>query len=264
MLETNDRASYHVRAAARTLQVIRCFGAETPRLSLSDIARAADLDRATARRLLLTLRDLGYVRQEGRDFSLTPRVLELGYAFLSGLSVVEIARPYLQAVAHRLHETASLTALDGDDVIYLDLASSSRIAAVQIKVGTRFRAHATSMGRVMLADLPADELEAVLDRVEHDERTERTVRSAEELRHEIHKAGEQGWAIVDQELEIGLTGVAAPIRDRSGGVVAAVNVSAHSNRRALDDLAKVYVPEIQQTAAAIAAELLHSSPARTT
>jgi len=258
VLKTDDNAAYYVRAAARTLEVIRCFGAETPRLSLSDIARATGLDRATARRLLLTLRDLGYVRQEGRTFSLTPRVLELGYAFLSGLSLVEIARPYLQTVAQKLHETASLTVLEGDDVIYLDLASSSRIAAVQIKVGTRFKAHATSMGRVMLADLPADELEAVLDMVEHDERTERTVRTTDELRSEIHKAGEQGWAIVDQELEIGLTGVAAPIRDRSGRVVAAVNVSAHSSRRALNDLAEVYVPEIQQTAAAIAAELFHS------
>lgn len=258
MPEADDTPSYYVRAAARTLDVIRCFGADAPRLSLSDIARTTALDRATVRRLLLTLRDLGYVRQEGRDFSLTPRVLELGYAFLSGLSLVEIARPYLQDVAHRLQETASLTVLERDDVIYLDLASSSRIAAVHIKVGTRFRAHATSMGRVMLADLPKDELEAVLDRVEHDRRTERTIRSAEELRHEIHKAGEQGWAIVDQELETGLTGVAAPVRDRTGRVVAAVNVSAHSNRRSLKDLADTYVPEIQQTATAIAAELRHS------
>lgn len=257
MFETEDNPSYYVRAAARTLHVIRCFGADTPRLTLSDIARATGLDRATARRLLLTLRDLGYVRQDGRDFSLTPRVLELGYAFLSGLSLVEIARPYLQAVAHRLHETASLTVLEGDDVVYLDLASSSRIAAVQIKVGTRFKAHATSMGRVMLADLPAQELDAVLNRVEHDQRIERTVRSAGELRDEIRRAGEQGWAIVDQELEIGLTGVAAPIRDHAGRVVAAVNVSAHSSRRTLDDLAEVYVPEIQQTAAAISAELRH-------
>lgn len=247
----DSEGGYFVRAAARALAVIRCFDAEHPRLTLSEIARLAELDRATARRLLLTLRDLGYVEQGPRDFALTPRVLELGYAYLSGASLVQVARPHLQSVADRLHETASLTVLDGDDVVYLDLVSSRRIAALQIKVGTRFRAHATSMGRVMLADLDDAALDEVLARVAEQERTERTVRSLPELRAEVRRVREQGWAVVDQELEAGLTGVAVPVRDRSGRVVAAVNVSAHAHRGSSDGLAAEYVPVLQEAATAI-------------
>jgi len=250
-VESVDEApapKHFVRAVARALAVIRTFDAGHPRLTLSEVAARTGLDRATSRRLLLTLRDLGYVEQSRRDFALTPRVLELGYSYLSGATLVEVARPHLQHLADLLHETASLSVLDGEDVVYLDLASSRRITAVQIKVGTRFPAHATSMGRILLGELPEDELDALLERATQAGRGERTHRSAEELRSEIRTAHERGWAIVDQELEAGLTGIAAPVRSRDGAIVAAINVSAHGVSGSIDELARAYVPPLKQAA----------------
>jgi IclR family pca regulon transcriptional regulator len=252
----SSRERHYVRAVERTILVIRAFGAERSTMTLSEVAEASGLDRATARRILLTLADLGYVRRSGRQFELTPLVLQLGYAYLSGMSLVEIVRPHLRRLAERLGETASLTVLDGDEVVYLDLASGSRLSSVRINVGTRFKAHATSMGRVLLGGLPQEELEQYLEHVTADRRTERTVRPIEDLRAEIKLAVERGWATVDQELEEGLRGVAAPIHDRQGAVIAALNVSAHANRKTIAELAELYVPAIATAVREIEAELV--------
>ncbi|KQV06781.1 IclR family transcriptional regulator domain-containing protein [Leifsonia sp. Root112D2] len=254
--EPEAREPYYVRAVERALQVIQAFDAEHPSQTLSEVAAATRLNRATARRLLLTLQDLGFVSSQGRQFTLTPHVLQLGYAYLSGMSLVEIARPHLQSIARELGETASLTVLDGDEIVYLDLATSSRLSSIQINVGTRFKAHTTSMGRVLLAGLPQEQIEAYLKRLEHDRRLERTVRPIDELRSEIAQTAERGWATVDQELEEGLRGVAAPVRDRRGDVIAAVNVSAHAARKTIADLAELYVPPILETVRRIEAGLV--------
>ncbi len=248
-------ARYYVRAVERALRVIRAFDVEQSSMSLSEVARATGLDRATVRRLLLTLVDLGYVREQGRQFVLTPRVLALGYAYLSGMSLVDIAQPHLQHMAHALDETAALTVLDDDHVVYVSLAPSTRLTAVTITVGTRFEAYATSMGRVLLAGLPDDQLESYLARVELRPRTTHTVTSVDALRDEIVKAREQGWALVDQELEEGLCGVSVPIRDRAQAHNAAVNVSAHSSRKRPADLAQTYLPHVLKAATAIEADL---------
>jgi IclR family pca regulon transcriptional regulator len=238
---------------------MRTFSADRPFLTLSDAAQETGLDRATARRLLLTLADLGYVRTDGRLYYLTPRVLQLGYAYLSSLSLPEIARPHLQELARTLKETAALTVLDGDDIVYVAVVPGARLTAVNISIGTRFKAHATSMGRVLLAGLPEKELENRLRGMRIEPQTERTISTVDQLRAEINDVRKQGWALVDRELEDELRGTAAPVHNRRDEVIAAVNVSVHANRTAHDVVESDYVPEILETVAKIEADLAGSA-----
>ncbi|WP_346621188.1 IclR family transcriptional regulator C-terminal domain-containing protein [Blastococcus montanus] len=244
-----------VQSLDRGLAVIRAFDAEHPRLQLSEVARATGLTRAAARRFLLTLVQLGYVRADGREFSLRPRVLELGYSYLSGLTLPEVAQPHLETLVGRVEESSSLSVLDGDDVVYVARVHTKRIMTVLITVGTRFPAYATSMGRVLLAGLPDAELDAYLERAELARLTDRTVTDAAELRRTLVAVREQGYAMVDQELEEGLRSAAAPVCDRSGAVVAAVNLSVSASRTSLDQLEHDYVPPLLETAAQIEQDL---------
>jgi IclR family pca regulon transcriptional regulator len=257
-----DREPHHVQSLRRGLAVIRAFDANHPELTLSEVARLCDLTRAAARRFLLTLVDLGYVRTDGRLFSLTPRVLELGYAFLSSLSLPEVAEPHLERLVAEVHESSSLSVLDGDDIVYVARVPTSRIMTVAINVGTRFPAFATSMGRVLLAFLPDGELRAYLDRIRLDRLTGHTVRTADTLRSELDRVRAQGYAIVDQELEEGLRAIAAPIRDRSGRVVGAVNVSVQASRATVDTMRRTLLPPLLAATARIDADLSVSAPQR--
>ena len=178
-------SSDYVQSLGRGLAVIRAFDGEHPRRTLADVARATDLTRATARRFLLTLVELGYVRTDGSMFWLTPRVLELGYSYLSSLSLPEVSGPHLEALAERVRESSSVSILDGDDVVYVARVPVSRIMTVGINIGTRFPAFATSMGRVLLAGLPADELAAYLDRVRLTPLTGKTIISSDALAREL-------------------------------------------------------------------------------
>jgi len=249
------RAAHYVQSLERGLAVIRAFGADTPSLTLSEVARATGLTRAATRRFLLTLGDLGYVRNEDRRFALTPRVLELGYAFLSSLSLTDVAEPHLERLVAEVHESSSVSVLDGDDIVYVARVPTSRIMRVSINVGTRFPAYATSMGRVLLAGLEPEALDAFLARVELLRLSTRTITSELKLRGELSRVRRQGWAIVDQELEEGLRSVAAPIRDRGGRVVAAVNLSAHASRTSLDAVEGTLLPPLLATAERIEADL---------
>lgn len=250
-----ERDAHFVQSLERGLAVIRAFDARRPELTLSEVARHCDLTRAAARRFLLTLADLGYVRTDGRLFRLTPRVLELGYAYLSSLSLPEVAAPHLERLVAEVHESSSMSVLDGDDIIYVARVPTARIMTVAINVGTRFPAYATSMGRVMLAALPAGELSAYLERVRLVRLAPRTVATPGALRAELERVSAQGWAIVDQELEAGLRSVAAPVRDRSGATVAAINVSVHASRTTLDGIRRKLVPPLRAAAAAIERDL---------
>jgi IclR family pca regulon transcriptional regulator len=250
-----ERESHFVQSLERGLAVIRAFDAEHPELTLSDVARATGLTRAAARRFLLTLCDLGYVRSDGRLFALTARVLELGYAYLSALSLPEVAEPHLEALVARVRESSSMSVLDGDDIVYVARVPTSRIMRVAINVGTRFPAYATSMGRVQLAGLSDEDLTAYLERVDLKRLTSHTLATEAELRGELARIRAQGWALVDQELEEGLRSVAVPIRDRDGAVVAAVNVSAHASRATKDIVRKTLLPPLLETASAIEADL---------
>ncbi|RKQ92175.1 IclR family transcriptional regulator [Solirubrobacter pauli] len=250
-----ERGEHFVQSLERGLAVIRAFSPEEPELTLSDVARRTGLTRAAARRFLLTLGDLGYVRSDGKRFALTPRVLELGYAYLSSLSLPEIAEPHLERLAAEVRESSSVSVLDGDEIVYVGRVPTSRIMRVSINVGTRFPAYATSMGRVLLAALTEAELDAYLARAELEPLTARTLTDAGALRAELDRIRAQGWALVDQELEEGLRSVAAPVRGREGTVVAAVNVSAHASRASREAVRKTLLPPLLATAARIESDL---------
>ncbi len=254
------RDSDFVQSLDRGLAVIRAFGPDRERLSLSEVARATGLTRAAARRFLLTLVKLGYVRSDGREFSLRPKVLELGYAYLSGLALPEVAQPHLEELSEKLHESSSISVLDGQHIVYVARVATKRIMTVSISVGTRFPAYAASMGRVLLAGLSDDELDKYLAEAAFEGFTAQTVTEPEELRAIVREAGRQGYAIVDQELEEGLRAIAAPIRDSSGAVTAAINVSAHASRYGTSDMLTRLLPALLDTAAQIEADLKAVSP----
>jgi len=253
--ESVGPSSDYVQSLARGLAVIRAFDADHPRRTLSEVARHTDLTRATARRFLLTLAELGYVRTDGSVFWLTPRVLELGYSYLSSLSLPELAGPHLEALAERVRESSSVSILDGDDVVYVARVPVRRIMTVSINIGTRFPAYATSMGRVLLAGLAPHELDAYLERVRITALTERTVLTPAQLRAELDRVRAAGYSVVDQELEAGLRSLAAPIRDEAGAVIAAVNVSTQSARYTAAQVEAELVPAVRATAEAITLDL---------
>ena len=242
-----------VQSLERGLAVIRALGSPEPQ-SLSEVARTTGLSRAAVRRFLLTLEALGYVVQAGGRFALTPQVLDLGYAYLSGLELPQVAQPHLQRLVERVHESSSVSVLDGTDVVYVARVPTRRIMAVTIAVGTRFPAHATSMGRVLLAGLPEDELATRL-RDPLPALTEVTVTSVDGLRAELARVRARGFAMVDQELEPGLRSIAVPLHDRTGAVAAAVNLSVHASRTTPEGLERDLLPPLRETAAAIERDL---------
>ena len=250
-----ERSAEFVQSMARGLAVIKAFDHEHPELTLSEVATITGLARAAARRFLLTLAELGYVRTDGRMFALTPRVLELGYAYLSSLTLPQIAEPHLERLVADVQESASVTVLDDTDIVYVARVPTSRIMRVTISIGTRFPAYATSMGRVLLAGLSADELEAYLERVSMRKITARTVTDRAALRAELDRVRGQGWAIVNQELEEGLRSVAVPIRDRTGRVIAAANVATHAARTSAEEARRIMLPALLRTVELIAADL---------
>jgi IclR family pca regulon transcriptional regulator len=243
-----------VQSLERGLLVIRALSSPEPQ-ALSEVARTTGLSRAAARRFLLTLEQLGYVRQTAGRFALTPRVLELGYAFLSSLSLPEVAQPHLERLVEQVQESSSVSVLDGDDVVYVARVPTRRIMSVTISVGTRFPAYATSMGRVLLAGLPDEEVDAALARADLRRLTPRTTTSRKALHEEIARVRRQGYAIVDEELEAGLRSVAVPIDDAAGGVTAAVNLSVQASRTTVADLRRRLLPPLREAAAAIERDL---------
>jgi IclR family pca regulon transcriptional regulator len=236
-----------VQSLERGLSVIRCFDAENARLTLAEVAQRTGLTRATARRLLLTLDELGYVSSNGRRFSLTPRVLDIGYAYLSSLNIQQIAQPFLEALSERVNESVSVTVLDGSDIIYVARVPTKRIMTISLGLGSRLPAYCTSMGRVLLAELPPPQLRAIVpERLEP--RTEHTVRTRAELESVLAGVRRQGWALVDEELEIGLRSLAAPLRDAARRAVAAMNVSTHAGRTTTEEIHEQILPALLDTA----------------
>jgi len=236
-----------VQSFARGLAVIRAFGADRPTLTLSEVAQEAGLTRAAARRFLLTLVDLGYVRSDARRFSLRPRILELGYAYLSGLTLSEVAQPHMEELVARVHESSSISVLDGNDIVYVVRVPTTRIMTIAISIGTRFPAYCTSMGRVLLAALSPAELDDYLAKVPLEAHTRRTVTDPDELRQILVKVAKQGYALTDQELEDGLISIAMPIHDAAGEVVAAINVSANALRVRAQTLRSDVLPLLMES-----------------
>jgi len=247
--------SDYIQSLERGLAVLRAFGPERSGLTLSDVARITGLTRAAARRFLLTLVELGYVTTDDRLFSLTPRVLELGYGYLSGLGLTDIAVPHMEELVASVQESSSIAVLDGDDIVYVVRVPTKRIMTVSITVGTRFPAYSTSMGRVLLATLCPDDLAAYLERVDLRPLTPRTVIDRERLAAILEETRARGFCLVDQELEDGLRSVAVPIVDSKGVTFAAVNVSVHSSRVSLDELGTKHLAMLMETADKINADL---------
>ncbi|HEX7746119.1 MAG TPA: IclR family transcriptional regulator [Micromonosporaceae bacterium] len=255
MTEAVERAPDYVQSLQRGLAVIRAFDAEHPQLTLSEVARATGLTRAAARRFLLTLVELGYMRTDGRLFSLRPRILELGYAYLSSLSLPEVAQRHMESLVAQVHESCSMSVLDEGDVVYVARVPTKRIMTVGISVGTRFPAYATSMGRVLLAAQPAEWLDDYLAKVELRPLTRRTITDPAKLRAVLTTIAAQGYAIVDQELEEGLRSLAAPIHGANGSVIAALNVSAHASRGTFEVIRKELLRPLLATARRIEEDL---------
>jgi len=244
-----------VQSLARGLSVIEAMGTSAGPMTLSEAAVATDLSRAAARRILLTLADLGYVAATGRQFSLTPRVLGLGYSYLASLPLTHVVVPHMERLVEEVHESCSVSVLDGNDLVYVARVPTKRIMTVNLSVGARLPAYPTSMGRVLLAGLPPAGLDAYLARVTLAARTERTVTSAAALRRIVAQVARQGWALVDQELEDGVRSVAVPLHERGGRVVAAMNVSVHASRTSKSALVKTFLPRLMAAAEAIDASL---------
>src|SRR5215469_8032544 len=237
----------YVQSLERGLSVICAFDADHPKLTLSEVATATGMSRAAARRFLHTLVHLGYMHNNGGHFSLRPRILDLGYAYLSSLSLPEVALPHLEDLVEQVRESSSVSELDGEDVVYIARVPTKRIMTVAISVGTRFPAYATSMGRVLLADQPEAWLDKYLDRAMLRGLTGHTITSPAELRQELHKIKARGWALVDQELEEGVRSVAAPIRDAGGKAIAAVNVSTSAGRRSIASMLDEFLSPLLAT-----------------
>ncbi|MFE9022257.1 IclR family transcriptional regulator C-terminal domain-containing protein [Streptomyces sp. NPDC007808] len=249
-----------VESLARGLTVLTAFGEGRAELTLTDVARATGLSRATARRALITYEHLGLVRPSGsRGFVLTPRVLSLGFPPLSRTSLAEIAAPHLAELADRVHESASLAVLteSGEEIQYLARAATGRVMSVNVAVGTRLPAYATSSGRVLLADVPDRATTAGRWPGPADLRplTPRTITDPATLTAELEDVRARGYALVDEELEEGLRSVAVPVRDRTGRAVAAVNVAMHAARRSVQECVRDVLPDLMETASRVEGDL---------
>jgi IclR family pca regulon transcriptional regulator len=251
-IDLQTRRTERVQSLARGLSVLRAFDAGSPSLTISEVAHKTGLTRATARRLLLTLEELGYVRAERRAFSLTREVTELAKPYLGTGDPWQFARPYLQALTERTGESASIAVLDGAEILYVARVQTRRLMTLAITVGSRLPAHATSKGRVLLANLPEAELEAFFARG-LSRYTDRTVTDELDLRRILAEVRREGWAIVDEQLEEGLCSVAAPLVDPNGRVSAALSVCAHAGRVDPVSLRTDFLPLVLETARRISA-----------
>ena len=241
----------YVQSLARGLAVIRAFDTDHPKMTLTEVAARTELTRATARRFLHTLVELGYVRTDGKIFALTAKVLQLGYAYLSGLSLPQLAQPHLEELSLELGESTSAAVLEGTDIAYIARVSTRRIMTVGITVGTRFPAYATSMGRVLLAALPPAKLEEYLAAAEIRPLTPSAIGTRTALLAELDTVRAQGWCLLDQELELGLMSVAAPVHD-GPKVVAAINVSLQAQTVSAQPDPDAYLAAVREAALATA------------
>jgi IclR family pca regulon transcriptional regulator len=253
-LAPGHRPGYFIQSLERGLAIIKAFDESHPQMTVSEVAKVTGLDRASTRRFLLTLVDLGYVVTDGRAYALRPRVLELGYAFLSSMSLPELALPHMEELVAAVHETSSLGVLDDGEVVFVARVPTKRLMSVPIMVGSRFPAYATSMGRVLLAGLPGPELDKYLETTELKPLTDRTVTGRDALRSVVAETSERGWAVVDQEMDDNSRSIAVAVRERGGQIVAALNVSAIAGRGGEAAL-REFLPHIQRAAGKIEADL---------
>jgi IclR family transcriptional regulator, pca regulon regulatory protein len=244
----------YVQSFARGLTVIRSFSAAHPQQTLSEVAAHTGLTRAGARRILLTLEHLGYVELRDRQFRLTPRILDLGFAYLSSLPLWSRAEPVMEDLVAEVKESCSAAVLDGTDIVYVLRVPTHQIMSINLGVGSRLPAWCTSMGRVLLSDLEPDALERVLAASVIEPRTRHTRTDPAALRQAVAEAGRQGWCLVDQELEEGLVSLAAPVR-QAGRVIAALNISGQANRTPAEAMRERFLPALLAAAQRLSSRL---------
>ncbi len=254
-MSKRDGNSEFVQSLERGLAVIQAFGPDTPEMTISEVAEATGTTRATARRFLLTLEQLGHISSNGKKFSLTPHVLGLGYAYISSLEWWQSAQSPMEDVVHELQESCSAAVLDDRDIIYVARVSATRIMSINLGIGTRLPAHVTSLGRVLLSHQPPEVLDAYLANFVSQTYTERTKTRPADLREAIETVRLKGYALVDQELEIGLRSLAVPIYDRNGRILAALNVGTHAARTRLDEMTNRFLPVLHDASRKITAQL---------
>jgi len=241
------RETDFVGGFAKGLKIIEAFGETVQRLTIAEAAKLTGLDRATARRCLLTLADLGYADYDGKFFSLTPRILRLGHAYLSTTPLPLLVQPYLDQLAEKVGQSASVSVLDGTDILYVARASHKRIISINLTTGSRLPAYCVSMGRVLLAALPDPEILSILSRSTLKQNTAHTKTDIGMLMSELHVVASRGFAVIDQELELGLCSIAVPVLNSQGKTIAALNIGAPAAQVAADDLQRHYLAALQET-----------------
>ncbi len=242
----------YVQSFARGLAVIRSFSAQAPAQTLTEVATRTGLTRAGARRILLTLEGLGYVESQGRQFRLTPKILDLGFAYLSSLPLWDLAEPVMEALVEDVKESCSAAVLDDSELVYVLRIPTHKIMSINLGIGSRLPAFCTSMGRVLLAALPADEARRRLLAKPRPALTPHTVTEVDAVMARLDEVRRQGWCLVDQELEEGLVSLAAPIVDRGGRTIAAMNISGQRNRTPPAEMVERFVPRLLGAAREIA------------
>jgi len=245
----------YVQSFARGLEVIRSFSAEAPQQTLSEVAARTGLTRAGARRILLTLQTLGYVESDGRLFRLTGRILDLGFAYLSSMPIWNLAEPVMEALVEEVKESCSAAVLEGTDIVYVLRVPTHKIMRNTLGVGSRLPAYCTSLGRVLLAGLPDDELVKRLKAARPKALTRHTVTDLDALLAKVQQVRRQGWCLVNQELEEGLISLAAPITNRTGRTIAALNLSGQANRTNAKVAQETLLPALLQAARTISQRL---------
>ncbi|QRZ14515.1 helix-turn-helix domain-containing protein (plasmid) [Paracoccus methylovorus] len=233
-----------IASFAKGLRVIEAFHADRPRLSISDVAEATGLDRATARRCLLTLHELGYADYDGKFFTLTPRVLRLGMGALAAMPLAQLVQPWLDQLSEQIGQSASVSILDGTEIVYLARAAQKRVMSIGLMPGSRLPAHCTSMGRVLLAALPEAQARAILDRSDLTPRTRNSLTAPQEIMERITRARIDGYAVNDQEIELGLRSIAVPLFDTHGRVAAALNIGVAAVQSSAQELVTLYLPAL--------------------
>jgi IclR family pca regulon transcriptional regulator len=248
LMTSHKPGDAYVQSFARGLEVIRSFSTEAPRQTLTEVAGRSGLSRAGARRILLTLETLGYVHNDGKLFSLTPRILDLGFAYLSSMPIWNLAEPVMEALVAQVKESCSAAALDGTDIVYVLRVPTHKIMSISLGVGSRLPAYCTSMGRMLLSALPEAEAMRCLQSSELTARTKYTVTDVKEVLAKVAQARKQGWSLVNQELEEGLVSMAAPITNRGGQTVAALNISGQANRTSAKAMQETMLPQLLEAA----------------
>ena len=248
---------YFVNSIAKAFQVLETFSTTNDRLTLTELSERSLRNKATVRRIALTLCDLGYLRIDAdRRFSLTPKVLDLGARFLQALSLPDVAEPFITELSERTHESANLAIRDGAEVLYVvRVSAAKRIMAVNLHVGSRLPAHATSLGKALLLGASRQTLLSILGEPPWPQFTGSTRTDPDRLLADLEEARSLGCALADGELEVGLRSIAAPVRDASGAIAAAINISTHSLRVPLDQLLGPMRQDLLQTAASVSAAL---------